>query len=68
MTDESSRTPRSDDGEVRGEHDYTSQRDDATTPTTEQILRQRKRGQYAAGADGTQSVSGQPVAPRKGDD
>jgi hypothetical protein len=68
MTDESTTTPRSDDGEIRGEHDYTSQRNDATAPTTEQILRQRKEGQYAAGADGTQAVSGHRVPAEKADD
>ena len=67
MTDETTRPSRSDDGEIRGEHDYTPQRDDATAPTVEQILRQRKQGQYAAGADGTQSVSGNVVPTREDD-
>lgn len=45
-----------DDADVRGEHDYVPPRSETPESTTQQILRQRQAGHYAAGADGTQSV------------
>jgi hypothetical protein len=68
MPEETSGSPRSDDAEIRGEHNYTQKREDAAAPTAEQIQRQRKEGQYSAGADGTQSVSGHPVPPAQGEE
>lgn len=52
-----------DDADVRGEHDHAPARMSTAEPLTEELVRRRRQGQYAAGAEGTQAV--QPQRPKR---